>query len=233
MSTPKMLFLLVGLGACGWAAAQSHIYRCRDAAGIQVFQGKPCATGTEEIVAPGSANAQVRPGPDAAVPSRCVSAPQRFQFTDPALDGADFSFVLSRDASGYQLLFNVAGVVEQDDGPVPIQFSDRLGMQGLRFDGGPVFSPDFRRGDRELGYGHARTATLLDLAAKSRDVDAEIEPRGYAQSLPSAPMEASRLGALRSETLRCHLLRERVRKQESETQREQQAREHRGNPEAQ
>ena len=233
MSMLKLLLLLVVCAACASASAQSRIYRCRDAAGNQVFQGKPCAAGTAEIQSAREAAQPARGNPDANVPSRCVSAPQRFVLADPALDGAEFSFVLSRDASGYQLLLNVAGVVEFDDGPVPIQFSDRLGLQGLRFDGGTLFAPDFRRGDRELGYGHARTTMLLDLAAKSSDVDAQIEPRGYTQALVSTPVEASRFGALRSETLRCHLLRERVRKQQSEAEREQQAGQGGGNAEAQ
>ncbi len=63
---------------------------------------------------------------------------------------------------------------------------------------------------------------LLDRAATSLSIDAEIEPEGYAQSLWSAPMAASVLNALRSEMLRCHLLRERARKA-SEAEREQQA----------
>ena len=52
--------------------------------------------------------------------------------------------------------------------------------------------------------------------------DAEIEPEGYAQALWSAPIAASVLTALRSEMLRCHLLRERAR-QASQAQRKQQA----------
>ena len=72
--------------------------------------------------------------------------------------------------------------------------------------------PDFRRGDREIGWGYARSAALLDRAAKSSLVDVEVEPRGYAQSLLSAPLATTALAAARSEMLRCHLLRERVRK---------------------
>ncbi len=203
--------------------AQSRVYRCEDANGHLVVQGQPCGDGLSVPEARDNDPSRALPSRrEEPVPARCESAPQRFTFADPAVDGAVFDLVLSRDASGYQVVLNLGGVIERDDGPVPAQFSARLGAQGIRFDQGELIAPDFRRGDKQLGYGYARSAMLLDRAATSLSIDAEIEPEGYAQSLWSAPMAASVLNALRSEMLRCHLLRERARKA-SEAEREQQA----------
>ena len=227
-------WMLVVLGVSAMSvSAQSRIYRCQDVHGQWVFQGRPCGAGLTAPDAPDHRPAQETPVRRSdVVPSRCESSPQRFLFADPAVDGAEFSLVLSRDASGYQVVLNLGGVIERDDGPVPAQFSARLGAQGLRFDEGELIAPDFRRGDKQLGYGYARSAMLLDRAAKALSIDAEIEPQGYSQSLWSAPMAASVLTALRSEMLRCHLLRERARKA-SEAQREQQAGQSGGDAEAQ
>ena len=218
----KTLWIATLLTTTLTAAAQTRVYRCQDARGQWVFQGRPCSG---ELNAPAAPEPRSAPGTAArqdVVPARCDSAPQRFSFADPAVDGAVFDLVLSRDASGYQIVLNLGGVIEREDGPVPAQFSPRLGVQGLRFDQGELIAPDFRRGDKQLGYGYARSAMLLDRAAKAVSIDAEIEPEGYAQSLWSAPIAASVLTALRSEMLRCHLLRERAR-QASQAQREQQA----------
>lgn len=202
------------------ASAQTRVHRCQDARGQWVFQGQPCRGELNAPEAPEFRSAPAAASRDEAVPARCDSAPQRFSFADPAVDGAVFDLVLSRDASGYQVVLNLGGVIERDDGPVPAQFSTRLGTQGLRFDQGELIAPDFRRGDKQLGYGYARSAMLLDRAAKAVSLDAEIEPEGYAQSLWSAPIAASVLTALRSEMLRCHLLRQRA-SQISKAQREQ------------
>lgn len=213
--------------------AQTRVFRCQDVNGQWVFQGRPCGDGLTSPDAPMARALRSGSGRDSSpVPSRCDSPPLRFAFADPAVDGAEFGLVLSRDAGGYQIVLNLGGVIERDDGPVPAQFSGRLGAQGLRFDQGVLWAPDFRRGDKQLGFGYARSAMLLDLAAKSVSLDAEVEPRGYAQSLLSAPMAASALAALRSDMLRCHLLRERARKA-SEAEREQQAGQAGANAEAQ
>lgn len=229
----KTLLMSGLMAVSGPMSAQTRVYRCHDANGQWVFQGRPCADG---LTAPENAAPRTPREPtgrrNEVVPARCESSPQRFLFADPAVDGAEFTLVLSRDASGYQVVLNLGGVIEREDGPVPAQFSPRLGTQGLRFDQGELIAPDFRRGDKQLGYGYARSATLLDRAADALSIDAEIEPQGYAQSLWSAPMAASVLTALRSEVLRCHLLRERARKA-SEASSEQQASQARSNAEAQ
>lgn len=206
------IFLALALALVIDAAAQTHVYRCQDANGHWVFQGRQCGDGLTSVDTP--ATEPLRSSPslrDSSIPTRCESPPQRFTFADPALDGAELSLVMSRDASGYQVVFNLGGVIEHDDGPVPIQFSERLSAQGLRFDEGELIAPDFRRGDKQLGYGYARSAILLERATSALTIDTELEPRGYSQSLLSAPIAASVLPALRSDLLRCHLLRERVR----------------------
>ena len=206
----KTFLMMLAAAMAGDAWTQSRVHRCQDASGHWVFQGQPCGDGLSPPEVDGNDPSRSPPGRrEEPVPARCESAPQRFAFADPAVDGAVFDLVLSRDASGYQLVLNLGGVIERDDGPVPAQFSARLGAQGLRFDQGELIAPDFRRGDKQLGYGYARSAMLLDRAAKSLSIDAEIEPEGYAQSLWSAPMAASVLSALRSDMLRCHVLRER------------------------
>lgn len=226
-----LILMLVATGSD--VAGQTRVYRCQDPHGQWVFQGRPCGAGlTAPETTPARSPRETPEQANAVVPSRCESAPQRFLFADPAVDGAEFNLVLSRDASGYQVVLNLGGVVEREDGPVPAQFSTRLGAQGLRFDQGELVAPDFRRGDKQLGYGYARSAMLLERAAKSLSIDAEIEPQGYAQSLWSAPMAASILTALRSEMLRCHLLRERARKA-SEAEREQKTAQAGGDAEAQ
>lgn len=206
----KLTWMVIAGAMAGSVAAQSHVHRCRDANGHWVFQGQPCGEGLNEPQARSDDPVRHLSGRrDDPVPARCESAPQRFVFADPAVDGALFDLVLIRDASGYQVVLNLGGVIERDDGVVPAQFSAHLGAQGLRFDQGELIAPDFRRGDKQLGYGYARSAMLLNLASKALSIDAEIEPEGYAQSLWSAPMAASVLTALRTEMLRCHLRRER------------------------
>lgn len=198
--------------------AQSRVYRCKDASGHWVFQGRKCSDGLidqQNLPGPGRGDAS-RIG-DSPIPTRCESPPLRFVIADPAFDGTELTLALTRDASGYQLLLKLAGAVAFDSGPVPAQFSGRLGTQGLRFDDGELIAPDFRRGDKEIGFGHARSAALLEMATKSLQFGAEIEPRGYAQSMLSAPLAASHLAALRSDMLRCHLLRERAAKANLQT----------------
>ncbi|MBK6728772.1 MAG: DUF4124 domain-containing protein [Xanthomonadales bacterium] len=195
------------------AMAQPRLYRCRQANGQWVFQGQPCAAGEAPSDAERGQPPEITPGGrTAALPAQCETVPLHFPLADPALDGAELTLLLRRDANGYQVVLRLAGVVERDGGPVPVQFSDRLGAQGLRFDDGERIRPDFRRGDREIGWGYARSAALLERAGTSMLVDVEVEPRGYAQSLLSAPLATTALAAARSEMLRCHLLRERVRK---------------------
>ena len=204
------------------APAQPRLHRCRQADGQWVFQGQPCtgalAAAADASRAPAPASGGERGAP---LPALCEAVPLRFRFADPALDGSELTLLLRRDANGSQVVLRLAGVVERDDGPVPVQFSERLGAQGLRFDGGELLSPDFRRGDRELGYGYARSAMLLERSVHALQLDAEIEPRGSAQSLLSAPEAAAGLAAARSQLLRCHLLRERARIA-SEAERQQQ-----------
>jgi len=215
------------------AMAQPRLYRCRQANGQWVFQGQPCAAGE----APSDADRGQPPeatsgGRAAALPALCEAVPLHFPLADPALDGAELTLWLRRDANGYQVVLRLAGVVERDAGPVPVQFSERLGAQGLRFDDGERIRPDFRRGDREIGWGYARSAALLERVGTSTLVDVEVEPRGYAQSLLSAPLATAALAAARSEMLRCHLLRERVRKA-SDAERAEQAGQPGGDAEAQ
>ena len=205
--------------------AQSRVYSCRDNAGHWVFQEKKCGEGLTDQNPAAEPPAAARTSQSAPNrPSRCESTPVRLVFADPALDGAEVSLVIARDDNGYQLLLQFAGVIERDDGPVPAQFSGRLAAQGLRFDRGDLITPDFRRGDKQLGYGYARTATVLDFASKSTSMDAEIEPVGYAQSMSTAPLASALLSALRSEMLRCHLLMQRTRAVDSNATREQQSR---------
>lgn len=209
----KCLSLLVLLSGATAVFAQSHVHRCRDAQGQWVFQGQPCRDGLSDAEVPAARAEASAPSRDGIpAPAQCEQALPKFMLADPALDGAEMNLLVRRDASGYQVLLRMSGVVERDDGPVPAQFSERLATQGLRFDDGELIAPDFRRGDRELGFGYARSATLLDRAGKSMLFEAEIEPRGYAQALQTAPMAGSQLGGLRAELLRCHLLRERARK---------------------
>ncbi len=198
--------------------AQSRVYRCKDASGHWVFQGRKCGDGlVDQQNLPGPPRGDASRIGDSPIPTRCESLPLRFVIADPAFDGTELSLVLTRDASGYQLLLKLAGAVEFDSGIVPAQFSARLGTQGLRFDDGELIAPDFRRGDKEIGFGHARSAALLELATKSLQFGVEIAPRGYAQSMLSGPLAASHLAALRSDMLRCHLLRERAAKADSKT----------------
>lgn len=197
--------------AAGDAFAQARVHRCRDAEGHWVFQGQPCGATMDAVPRslPESAPSPVT-GEPSGRPVSCESPAQRFVFADPALDGAEFDLVLSRDDNGYQVLLNLRGSIEREDGPAAAQFSARLGAQGLRFDQGELIAPDFRRGDKQLGFGHARSSALLDRAAKALELSVEIEPEGYAQSLWSAPMAASVLSGLRAEVLRCHLRRKQI-----------------------
>lgn len=205
------LVLLLGVAA---ASAQSRVHRCRDADGQWVFQGQPCRDGLTDARETQEERAQpTAPGRERLpVPDQCEEVLPKFMLADPALDGAELNLLVRRDGNGYQVLMRLAGVVEREDGPVPAQFSERLSSQGLRFDDGELISPDFRRGDRELGFGYARSAVLLDRASKSALLEAAVEPRGYAQSLQTAPLAGSQLGNVRADLLRCHQLRERARK---------------------
>lgn len=210
----KAMIGLLLLCAAVPTLAQSRIFRCQDAHGQWVFQGRPCADGltdARDAARPEAAAAQTTRGM-LPVPAQCEQVLPKFMLADPALDGAELTIVASRDGNGYQVLMRLAGVLEREDGPVPAQFSERLGAQGLRFDSGELISPDFRRGDRELGYGYARSAALLERAGKSTLLDVEIEPRGYAQSLLTAPIGSALLAAVRAELLRCHQVRERALK---------------------